>query len=114
MWHYRQYGVKALAAMGRKAEAIRYAEGGQGLNVNPVAIARACEEVLLSSGLADEAYDRYGLLLHSSTPTWPHVGDHAAPKRHTHGTSRSPKRKRPRLRGRIRWSRGESNPLGPL
>jgi len=25
MWFYRQYGVKALAAMGRKAEAIRYA-----------------------------------------------------------------------------------------
>ncbi|MAQ14970.1 MAG: hypothetical protein CMN30_09270 [Sandaracinus sp.] len=62
MWHYRQYGVKALAAMGRKAEAIRYAEDGRGLNDSPVAIARACEEVLLSSGLADEAYERYGLI----------------------------------------------------
>ncbi len=62
MWHYRQYGVKALAAMGRKAEAIRYAEEGRGLNDSPVAIARACEEVLLSSGLADEAYERYGLV----------------------------------------------------
>lgn len=62
MWHYRQYGVKAFAAMGRKAEAIRYAEEGRGLNDSPVAIARACEEVLLSSGLADEAYDRYGLV----------------------------------------------------
>lgn len=62
MWHYRQYGVKALAAMGRKAEAIRYAEEGRGLNDSPVAIARACEEVLLSSGLADEAYDKYGLI----------------------------------------------------
>ena len=30
MWHYRQYGVKALAAMGRTAEAIRYAEEGRG------------------------------------------------------------------------------------
>ena len=62
MWHYRQYGVKALAAMGRKAEAIRYAEEGRGLNDSPVAIARACEEVLLSSGLDDEAYERYGLV----------------------------------------------------
>jgi hypothetical protein len=60
-WPYRQYGMKALAAMGRKGEAIRYAEEGRGLNDNPVAIARACEEVLLSSGMADEAYRRYGL-----------------------------------------------------
>lgn len=62
MWHYRQYGVKALAALGKKAEAIRYAEEGRGLNDSPIAIAHACEEVLLSSGFADEAYERYGLL----------------------------------------------------
>lgn len=61
MWHYRQYGVKALAAKGKKAEAIRYAEEGHGLDDSLVAIARACEEVLLSSGLVDEAYTRYGL-----------------------------------------------------
>jgi hypothetical protein len=61
MWHYRQYGVKALAAMGKTAEAIRYAEEGRGLNDSPTAIARVCEAVLLSSGLADEAYRRYGL-----------------------------------------------------
>jgi hypothetical protein len=61
MWHYRQYGVKALAAMGRKAEAIRYAEEGRGLNDSPVAIAGACEAVLLGSGMVDEAYRRYGL-----------------------------------------------------
>jgi hypothetical protein len=34
MWHYCQRGVKALAAMGRKAEAIRYAEASRGLNDN--------------------------------------------------------------------------------
>ena len=62
MWHYRRYGVRALSALGKKAEAIRYAEEGRGLNDSPIAIARACEEVLLSSGLADEAYERYGLL----------------------------------------------------
>ena len=62
MWHYHKYGVKALAAMGKKAEAIRYAEECRGLNDSPVAIARACEEILLSSGLVDEAYRRYGLV----------------------------------------------------
>lgn len=61
-WHYRKYGVAALLAMGKKADAIRYAEDGRGLNDSPVGIARACEEVLLSSGLADEAYARYGLM----------------------------------------------------
>ena len=60
LWHHRQYGVRALAAQGKKAEAIRYAED-RGLNDSPIAIARACEEVLLSSGLVDEAYERYGL-----------------------------------------------------
>ncbi len=59
---YRQYGVMALAAMGRKAEAIGYEEESRGLNDSPVAIARACEEIPLSSGLVDEAYRRYGLV----------------------------------------------------
>ena len=67
MWHYRQWGVKALAAMGRKADAIRYAEASQGLNVNPIAIARACEEILLSSGFADEAYARYAVEANQGT-----------------------------------------------
>ena len=61
MWHYREWGVKALVALGRKAEAIRYAEASRGLNDNPIAIARACEEILLSSGLTDEAYARYAI-----------------------------------------------------
>jgi len=55
LWHYRQYGVKALAAMGKQAEAIRFAEGGRGLSDNPIGVARACEDVLLSSGFVDEA-----------------------------------------------------------
>jgi tetratricopeptide (TPR) repeat protein len=61
-WNDRQYGVSALCAMGRPAEAIRYAEESRGLNDDPVAIAHACEEILLSSGRTDEAYARYGLL----------------------------------------------------
>ncbi|HEX8010361.1 MAG TPA: hypothetical protein VF814_05430 [Casimicrobiaceae bacterium] len=67
MWHYRHWGVKALAAMGRKTEAIRYAEASRGLNDNPIAIARACEEILLSSGLADEAYARYAIEANQGT-----------------------------------------------
>ncbi|PXF30046.1 hypothetical protein WH50_17495 [Pokkaliibacter plantistimulans] len=60
-WHDRRWGVKALAAMGRKAEAIRYAEESRGLNDPGWQIAEACEEILLSSGLLDEAYRRYAI-----------------------------------------------------
>lgn len=58
-WTYRQWGVKALVAMGKKAEAIRYAESNLGQNDPLDLIAEACEAILLSSGLADEAYQRY-------------------------------------------------------
>jgi hypothetical protein len=67
LWHYRAWGVKALAAMSRKAEAIRYAEASHGRNDNPIAIARACEEILLSSGLAEEAYARYAIAANQGT-----------------------------------------------
>src|SRR3990167_6189336 len=60
-WHDRQWGVRALAALGRTEEAIHYAEASRGLNDSPVGIARACEEILLASGRADEAYQRYAL-----------------------------------------------------
>ncbi|MGZ8172274.1 MULTISPECIES: hypothetical protein [Methylobacter] len=61
MWWYRRWGVKALVAMGKKAEAIRYAEETKGINGPESAIARTCEEILLSSGLYEEAYTRYAL-----------------------------------------------------
>ena len=61
MWHYRRYGVEALLALGRKAEAVRYAEASRGLNQPGSAIDQACEEILISSGLQEEAYQRYGL-----------------------------------------------------
>ncbi|MEK7370529.1 MAG: hypothetical protein AAB265_03645, partial [candidate division NC10 bacterium] len=54
-------GVRALAALGRTEEAIHYAEASRGLNDSPVGIARACEEILLASGRAGEAYQRYAL-----------------------------------------------------
>ena len=61
MWHYRRYGVEALLALGKKADAIRYAEASRGLNQPDSVIDQACEEILISSGLHEEAYQRYGL-----------------------------------------------------
>jgi len=58
-WSYRKWGVEALIALGRRAEAIRYAEDCRGLNEPSWLIAQACEAILLSSGMADEAYERY-------------------------------------------------------
>ena len=60
-WHYRRYGVEALLAMGRKAEAVQYAQASRGLNQPNSVIDQACEEILISSGLYEEAYRRYGL-----------------------------------------------------
>ena len=58
-WSYRQWGVKALAALGKKAEALRYAEESRGLNEPLGQIAETCEAILISSGFKDEAYQRY-------------------------------------------------------
>src|SRR5690606_38382481 len=66
-WHDRRWGVKALSAMGKKAEAIRYAEESRGLNDPGWQIAQACEEILLSSGLLDEAYRRYAIEANQGT-----------------------------------------------
>ncbi len=60
-WFYRQYGVRALAALGRVDEAIEYAHASLGLNDNEAALARLCEEVLLAAGRVDEAYERYAI-----------------------------------------------------
>jgi hypothetical protein len=61
MWHYRRWAVMALAALGRKAEAIQYAESCRDPWTPDGEVDAICEEILLSSGLADEAYSRYGL-----------------------------------------------------
>ena len=66
-WHDQQWGVKALVAMGRKAEGMRYAEDSRGLNDSPILIAQACEEILLSSGMAEEAYERYAIEANQKT-----------------------------------------------
>ena len=65
-WQDRLWGVKAMVALGRKAEAIRYAENCRGLNAPDGYISEICEEILLSSGLTDEAYQRYGIAANQS------------------------------------------------
>lgn len=60
-WHYRRYAVEALLALGRKAEAVQYAEASRGLNQPDSLIDQVCEEILISSGMHEEAYRRYGL-----------------------------------------------------
>jgi len=67
MWHYRKWGVKALFAMGKKAEALKYAEESGGANDNPSLIAASCEEILLSDGQAEEAYRRYAMQANRKT-----------------------------------------------
>jgi hypothetical protein len=61
IWPYKRWAVKALAAMGRKAEAIRYAEACRGPWTSESEVDSVCEEILLSSGMTEEAYRRYGL-----------------------------------------------------
>lgn len=60
-WPYKRWAVKALAAQGKKAEAIRLAEASRSPWASDWDIDRLCEEMLLSSGMVDEAYSRYGL-----------------------------------------------------
>jgi hypothetical protein len=61
IWPYKRWAVKALAAMGKKSEAIEYAESCRGPWTPDGDVDALCEEILRSSGLVDEAYERYGL-----------------------------------------------------
>jgi hypothetical protein len=60
-WSYKRWAVKALGAMGKKAEAIQLAESCRGPWTSDADVDALCEEMLLSSGLVDEAYARYGV-----------------------------------------------------
>lgn len=67
-WWYRQWGVRSLIALDRKAEALRYAESSkQIINSPTMAIDQVCEDILLSSGLIEEAYNRYALSANQGT-----------------------------------------------
>lgn len=60
-WSYKRWAVRALAAKGKKAEALRLAESSRGPWASDLEIDRLGEEILLSSGSSEEAYLRYGL-----------------------------------------------------
>lgn len=66
-WHDRQYGVRALAAMGRIDDALEYAEASLGRNDSEVRMARTCERILLDAGRAEEAYTRYAIIANEGT-----------------------------------------------
>lgn len=66
-WSDRRWGVQALVAMGKKSEALRYAEASRGRNQSDWSIDQACEGILLSSGLHDEAYTRYAIQANQGT-----------------------------------------------
>ncbi len=66
-WNNRRWGVKALMAQGKMDEAIAYAEDSRGLNAPDGHISQMCEEILLTSCLADEAYQRYAIAANHNT-----------------------------------------------
>jgi hypothetical protein len=61
IWPYKRWAVRALAAMGKKSEAIRYAQSCRGPWTHDGDVNALCEEILLSSGLIEDAYECYGL-----------------------------------------------------
>jgi hypothetical protein len=61
---YKQWAVRALVASGKKAEALRYAEACRSPWAPDAEIDAVCEDILLSSGMIDEAYARYGVRAH--------------------------------------------------
>jgi hypothetical protein len=60
-WPYKRWAVKALAAQGRHADALRYAEECRNPWASDAAIDAVCEQILLSTGNIDDAYARYAL-----------------------------------------------------
>ena len=58
-WSSRIWAVKALAAQGKKDEAIAYADATRDRYANPVSVARTCEEILLSDGKVERLIQHY-------------------------------------------------------
>jgi hypothetical protein len=61
LWSYKRWAVKALAAQGRGAEAIAYAERCRSPWASDTDIDGLCEQILLASGEPEEAYARYAI-----------------------------------------------------
>ena len=67
-WWYRQWGVRALLALDRKADALHYAEASKKIINTPLSdVAKVCEAILIASGLYEEAYNRYAREANSGT-----------------------------------------------
>lgn len=60
-WPYKHWEVKTLVASGQKSEAIRCAGSCRGPYGGTAHIDFVCEEILISSGMFDEAYSRYAM-----------------------------------------------------
>jgi hypothetical protein len=70
-WEYRRWGLRALLAQGKRAEALRYAEASRdGTRNDDLPIAQACEAILLESGLHEEAYNRYAIAASAHDTTY--------------------------------------------
>jgi hypothetical protein len=68
-WHWHRFGAEALARQGAWDAATAYADGcrsPQGYNDRQ--IDHFCEDVLIKSGRADDAYRRYGLKTATAQP----------------------------------------------
>lgn len=57
IWPYKRWAVRTFAAMGKKAEAIRYAESCRSPWASDHEIDSMCEGILLPSGLIEEAVE---------------------------------------------------------
>ena len=60
-WDYKRWAIKALAAKGMHREALDMAEGSRSAWASDLEIDQLGEQILLSMGQTEEAYDRYGL-----------------------------------------------------
>jgi type IV secretory pathway TrbD component len=67
LWNDRLWGVKALLALGKPSEALRFAEKSRGKYTSQSHIAQCCEDILLSCGESEKAYAKYAIDANQST-----------------------------------------------
>jgi hypothetical protein len=60
MWHYQQFGARALANMGKVSEAIEFAQTCPD-RYGYMRVAQTCEQLLLNAGRIEEAYQNYAI-----------------------------------------------------
>lgn len=60
MWHYQQFGARALANMGKVSEAIEFAQTCPD-RYGYMRVSQTCEQLLLNAGRIEEAYQNYAI-----------------------------------------------------